>query len=112
MEDRLKRARPLSDLPRLVVHLADGTQVEHRVRGRETTIGRDPSNRICIPDHLVSKFHAKLIVSGNQFTLVDLGSVNRTRVNEDPITRATLKYGDEVQFARVKCRLLPPFPES
>ena len=74
-------------------------------------MGRDPANDICIPDHLVSKFHAKLLVSNRSVTVVDLDSVNKTRVNGKIVTHSALCYGDEVQFARIKCELLPDSSE-
>jgi pSer/pThr/pTyr-binding forkhead associated (FHA) protein len=97
---RLRRAVPV-----LVVFDGDGKERRHLIRGREATIGRDVGNDICIRDHLVSKVHAKLLISNQSVTVVDLDSVNKTRVNGGIVTHSALRYGDEVQFARVKCRL-------
>ena len=101
-----------ADLPRLVVQLPDGKEVHHSVVGSEITIGRDPSNRIPIADQFVSKFHAKLMISHSSMTLVDLGSANKTYVNGEPIRDAAVRYGDELQFAGVRCRLLAPDAEQ
>ena len=79
--------------------------MRHTILGREITIGRDRSNRICISDHFVSKFHAKLIVHDRIFTLVDLGSANGTRVNGREIRESQVAIGDQIQFAEVSCRL-------
>jgi hypothetical protein len=97
-----------AELPRLVVNLPDGKEVHHAIVGTEITIGRDPSNRIAIADQFVSKFHAKLLVSSASLTLVDLGSANKTYVNGQPISQMPVKFGDELQFAGVRCRLLAP----
>ena len=86
----------------------DGKGVRFPIKRREVTVGRDPENDICIPDHLVSKFHAKLLVANQSVTVVDLGSVNKTRVNGQVVTHSAVRYGDEVQFARVKCQLVHP----
>ncbi len=101
-----------ADLPKLVVQLPDGKEVHHPVVGNEITIGRDPSNRIPITDQFVSKFHAKLLVSQSSMTLVDLGSANKTYVNGAPIREAAVKYGDDLQFAGVRCRLVAPDAEQ
>jgi pSer/pThr/pTyr-binding forkhead associated (FHA) protein len=101
-----------ADLPKLVVQLPDGKEVHHSIVGTEITIGRDPSNRIPIADQFVSKFHAKLVISQSSITLVDLGSANKTYVNGAPIREAAVKYGDELQFAGVRCRLLAPEGEQ
>lgn len=96
------------DVPRLVVLLPDGKEVHHHIAGEEVTIGRDPSNRICLPDHFVSKFHAKILVSARTLTLVDLGSANKTYVNGEPITQKPLRFGDAIRFGSVECRLEGP----
>jgi pSer/pThr/pTyr-binding forkhead associated (FHA) protein len=101
-----------ADLPRLVVQLPDGKEVHHSVVGTEITIGRDPSNRIPIADQFVSKFHAKLLINPSSMTLLDLGSANKTYVNGTPIRESAVRYGDELQFAGVRCRLLAPEAEE
>ncbi len=47
----------------------------------ETVIGRSPECHITIDDPLLSRQHAKIVVSGNGATLYDLGSRNGSRVN-------------------------------
>jgi pSer/pThr/pTyr-binding forkhead associated (FHA) protein len=54
----------------------------------------------------VSKFHAKLLVANQSVTVIDLESVNHTRVNGQIVVQSAVRYGDELQFARVKCRLV------
>ena len=51
------------DMPRLIVELPDGKEIQHHLSSGEITIGRDPKNRIAIADDFISKFHAKLIIS-------------------------------------------------
>lgn len=75
-------------------------------------MGRDPENDICIPHHLISKFHAKLLISNQSVTVVDLDSANKTRLNGQVVTQATVRYGDELQFARVTCRLVLEEPQE
>jgi pSer/pThr/pTyr-binding forkhead associated (FHA) protein len=98
-------AKP-KEYPCLVVAGPGGDSVRHVIKGREATIGREPTNDICIRDPLVSKHHARIIVSNHSVTLFDLGSANKTRVNGQVVTQATLRYGDELTFARVKCSLV------
>jgi pSer/pThr/pTyr-binding forkhead associated (FHA) protein len=96
----------LKEYPCLVVSGLQGNPVRHLIKGREATIGREPTNDICIRDPLVSKHHARIIVSNHSVTVFDLGSVNKTRVNGQVVSQATLRYGDELTFARVKCSLV------
>ncbi|MBI2571759.1 MAG: DUF898 family protein [Candidatus Schekmanbacteria bacterium] len=75
----------------------EGTaQVE--ILGTETTVGRDESCHVVIPQRSVSKQHARLTVTGNSVLVEDLGSANGTFVNGSRVTRQSLKDGDTVAF--------------
>ena len=52
---------------------------EYRIEG-QTRIGRDPSNQIVLPDLLVSRMHATVMVEQGSIQLIDNGSANGTRV--------------------------------
>lgn len=99
-----KQTQP--DYPCLLVPDKHGKQKRFPIKLREVSVGRDPANDICIPDHLVSNFHAKLLVSNQSVTVIDLESANKTRVNGHVVTHSNVGYGDELQFARVKCQLV------
>jgi pSer/pThr/pTyr-binding forkhead associated (FHA) protein len=109
--DKTDRTIRALHVPRLVVQLPDGKEIHHHVVGSELTIGRDVTNRILIPDHFVSKFHAKLLVSQTSMTLVDLDSANKTYVNGRQVQECTVRFGDELRFAGVTCRLEAPGPK-
>jgi hypothetical protein len=47
----------------------------------ETLIGRSPDCHITIDDPLLSRLHAKIVVTGDSASLQDLGSRNGSRVN-------------------------------
>jgi hypothetical protein len=62
---------------------------------RELKIGRLPLNDIIIDDVSVSREHATLIISGDEFSIRDLGSSNGTFVNGMRINGVTrLKRND------------------
>ena len=68
---------------------------------RELRLGRDPGNHITIPwgNDQVSRFHARIAVSGSDYLIEDLQSANGTLVNGVRIgspTRFTLY--DEIRF--------------
>jgi ABC transport system ATP-binding/permease protein len=69
--------------------------------GNITTIGRDPSNKICLSHPLVSRFHATVRRTpgrGTGLTIEDHGSTNATFVNGRPLHRAYLDEGDIIQI--------------
>ena len=89
---------------RLVWSRPDGQEVAFPLQAPILHIGRDETSDIQVDEPLVSRNHARLERRGEVWVLLDLGSTNLTKVNGDPIRERELAHGDEVQFARAKCR--------
>ncbi len=70
----------------------------HHVDVPETTIGRSESNVIWLPDPAVSRRHAVLVRDGMDFVILDLGSRNGIRVNDQPVREAVLCDAAEVRI--------------
>ena len=64
----------------------------------ELTIGRAIDNHLILPNENVSRHHALIHRrSGQQYSLVDLGGINGTRVNNQRLTRPRRLYdGDRI----------------
>jgi len=60
-------------------------------------IGRGQGAQVDLPDHLVSRRHCQIEVTGECFFARDLGSVNGTFVNGQRIARIALADGDSLQ---------------
>ncbi|TAK35291.1 MAG: FHA domain-containing protein [Chloroflexota bacterium] len=70
------------------------------------SIGRAPSNTICVNDDFVSAQHAILSFRQKQWWLEDLGSTNGSFVNRHPVETPTIVApGDMVEIGRVKLKL-------
>ena len=67
-----------------------------------TTVGRHPSNDIFLDDVTVSRRHAEFRREGGDFVVVDVGSLNGTYVNREPVDTAVLANGDEVQIGKFR----------
>lgn len=65
------------------------------------TIGRGESNTYQLAHPSVSSKHAELRQEGGDYKLVDLGSTNGTRVNDERITETILRNGDVVMFGNM-----------
>ncbi|MCV4783148.1 FHA domain-containing protein, partial [Escherichia coli] len=72
-------------------------------------IGRDASNDIVLEGLQISKKHARLILSGGQMVIEDLGSTNGTYVNGVRITKQILGPNDTVGIGSF---LLRPEPDG
>lgn len=92
--------------PRLVWERADGSQLQFPLVSSPMTVGRDESADIRVDEALVSRAHARIERRGEAYVLVDLGSTNLTRVNGEVVLERELRHGDEIRFARAKCRFL------
>jgi pSer/pThr/pTyr-binding forkhead associated (FHA) protein len=66
------------------------------------TCGRDASSDIFLDDVTVSRRHAEIRRSGNEFTIVDSDSLNGTFVNRNRVDKAPLSNGDEIQIGKFK----------
>lgn len=64
------------------------------------TIGRNPESEIFLDDITVSRKHAVLKKSGNDFLIKDLGSLNGSYVNGEIADNAVLKNGDRIQIGK------------
>ncbi len=67
-----------------------------------TSAGRHPDSDIFLDDVTVSRRHAEFRLENNEFQVVDVGSLNGTYVNREPVDSATLANGDEVQIGKFR----------
>jgi pSer/pThr/pTyr-binding forkhead associated (FHA) protein len=67
-----------------------------------TTAGRHPNSNIVLDDVTVSRRHAEFRCVGGEFQVADVGSLNRTYVNREPVDSAVLANGDEVQIGKFR----------
>lgn len=69
----------------------------------DNTIGRTDENFILLSDPSISREHALITRNGNDYTLMDLGSSNGTRINGRDVESPThLESGDVVEFGSVE----------
>jgi hypothetical protein len=64
---------------------AAGGADRHTIRQQEVAIGRGSDNDVVIDDASVSEHHARLVLAGGVWSVTDLGSVNGTRVDGEPV---------------------------
>ncbi|MFC4947831.1 glycogen accumulation regulator GarA [Pseudonocardia sp. GCM10023141] len=67
-----------------------------------TSAGRHPDSDIFLDDVTVSRRHAEFRGESGEFVVVDVGSLNGTYVNREPVDTAVLVSGDEVQIGKFR----------
>jgi Nif-specific regulatory protein len=68
----------------------------------EVSLGREPSNMICVNDHSVSRRHCVIRREGESFKIIDLESYNGTFVNAIPVGEQSLSHGDQIAVGSVR----------
>ena len=67
-----------------------------------TSAGRHPDSDIFLDDVTVSRRHVEFHREGSGFSVRDVGSLNGTYVNREPVDQAVLANGDEVQIGKFR----------
>jgi pSer/pThr/pTyr-binding forkhead associated (FHA) protein len=77
-----------------------------------TSAGRHPNSDIFCDDITVSRRHAEFRRHNSEFQVVDVGSLNGTYVNREPVQSAVLANGDEIQIGKFRLVFLTaPSPQ-
>lgn len=82
---------------------------QYPITQSDIVIGRSVESQVYIDDRSLSRTHAKFVVVGNEVSIVDLGSTNKTMVNNVPLTplsAVTLKNNDQVKTGNVIFKFL------
>lgn len=77
-----------------------------------TAAGRHPDSDIFLDDVTVSRRHAEFRRNGEEYEVVDVGSLNGTYVNREPKNSAVLSNGDEIQIGKFRLVFLNGSKES
>jgi len=85
----------------------DGALAGQRIAVPPTglTIGRETDNMLIIPDPSVSRHHARIAVENGALVVYDLNSTNGVYVNEQRVSKQTLRAGDIVRFGGARFRI-------
>ncbi len=68
----------------------------------DLVIGRDESCGLVISSQSISRKHAKIVYSNEEYTIEDLGSTNGILVNGVKVSRSTLKNNDVIRIGKAK----------
>jgi pSer/pThr/pTyr-binding forkhead associated (FHA) protein len=86
----------------LVVRRGPNAGSQFRLDQPVTSAGRHPANNIVVDDITVSRRHAEFLYERGEFRVFDVGSLNGTYVNGEPIHLAVLTNGDEIRLGKFR----------
>jgi transcriptional regulator with GAF, ATPase, and Fis domain len=84
--------------PRLLAISGSLTGTIRHLAPGQISIGRDPSNEVCLTDIAVSRKHCEIHQVGEQHEVIDLDSHNGTFVNGIPVRRKVVGHGDTIRI--------------
>ncbi len=73
---------------------------------KTVTLGRDPQCDLHLPDPYISRKHCQVVFRGDHFTVVDLGSLNKTRVKEKEYIQKNMKDGYVLTIGKTQLRFV------
>jgi pSer/pThr/pTyr-binding forkhead associated (FHA) protein len=80
---------------RIVVKQKDGNTKEFQFAQGPISIGRGANSHVFLPDKAVSRQHAVIhSTDDGRWTIEDMGSSNRTFLNDKEVDKAEVKHGD------------------
>ncbi|MDD8026664.1 MAG: FHA domain-containing protein [Acidobacteriota bacterium] len=97
---------------RLVGRSGDYQGNEFFIKGDDFAIGRAFECHLMLNDEMISARHARIVHTGDQYELQDLGSTNGTFVNGEKIDKKVLRTGDMIMFGGLTFEFVRPVDVS
>lgn len=94
--------------PDVKLEVVDGIDkgAEFTIDNKTITIGREDTCNFKLKDEHVSKKHAQIVFRGGHFTVIDLGSLNKTKVNDNVYVQKNLTHGDIISLGTTKIKFV------
>ena len=84
---------------RMVLKQRDGNTKEFQFVQGPISIGRGANSQVFLPDKAVSRKHAVVHSTDNgKWIIEDLGSSNKTYLNDKPVDKVEVKHGDRLRI--------------
>jgi two-component system cell cycle response regulator len=95
--DLIPQKAPKRDRPYFIILAGSNLGRMFRIEGDEVILGRATNATVRLEDDGISRNHAKVVVSGEDLWIEDMGSQNGTFINGEKVSRQQLKDGDKIQ---------------
>lgn len=74
------------------------------IKNKTITIGRAETSDLKLTDEYVSNKHFQIVYREDHFTVIDLQSLNKTKVNDNVFQQRNLEDGDILSLGKSKIR--------
>ena len=98
IDARFRQPEPGTAIAALILPGGDRVPLSNEV----VSVGRASDCTIVLGDQNASRRHAEFRQEEDEFQVVDVGSLNGTYVNREPVDSAVLANGDEVQIGKFR----------
>jgi pSer/pThr/pTyr-binding forkhead associated (FHA) protein len=94
--------------PDVYLEVLDGDQegLLFPIMDKTVTIGREPGCDLVLQDPYVSRKHCQIVFRGDHFTVLDLGSLNKTKVKDNPYLQKNLKHDNILSLGKTRLRFV------
>jgi len=98
--------RQVQPAPGVLVGLSQAVKGGKFFLFTDTCLGRGSDNEVRIPDHSLSRRHARILYVNGDFVLMDMGSSNGSAVNGAALLdkKNILRHGDIVRLGHIEFR--------
>jgi pSer/pThr/pTyr-binding forkhead associated (FHA) protein len=76
------------------------------ITDKTVTIGRAPECDLVLPDPYASRKHCQIVFRGDHFTVLDLGSLNKTKVKNNTYIQKNLKHDYILSLGKTRIRFV------
>jgi pSer/pThr/pTyr-binding forkhead associated (FHA) protein len=90
----------------LEVTKKNGETFRFPITKKTVTIGRDPNCDLHLEDEYVSRKHCQIVFRGDHFTVMDLGSLNKTVVKGKEYIQKNLMTGGLINLGETRLRFV------
>jgi pSer/pThr/pTyr-binding forkhead associated (FHA) protein len=97
-----------SEMPRLVGLSGSIRGKEFYLMRTEVKVGRSEDNDIAIDHPSMSRQHARFVLDGGEWKVIDNKSANGVHVNGEPYAISAVRPGDTIELGHLKLRFCAP----
>jgi pSer/pThr/pTyr-binding forkhead associated (FHA) protein len=91
---------------RVTLEVIEGVDkgVKFAIENKTITIGRSDASDLKLTDEYISNKHCQIVFREDHFTVIDLQSLNKTKVNDNVFQQRNLDNGDILSLGKTKIK--------